>query len=307
MSFFNSKEEILNIELTQMGKYLISKGKFNPKYYAFFDDDILYDSSYGNIQENQNEIQKRILDETPYTKPQGIFSGVSERSSELNETVVKDDIKVHNSLEKQENILPYSLGTSDYNSEYFPAWKIDVLSGEIFDYSINFIDSGNSKYTYSFLKIPQINLKDGEFRLHSSLKAERSFEENSNIFFEMPEESSFDVMSFEYNLLNVIQVVEANTQDNNKNFDIEVFIEEGGEWKPLKFFKEITNINNNILLDEYINLEVSSQTVDENCVEYYFEMFMDDLVAVPDNVKQSMATIYSSPISDQFKPFGEDC
>ena len=43
MSFFDSKEEVIKIELTQFGKYLLSKGKFAPKYYAFFDDDIVYD------------------------------------------------------------------------------------------------------------------------------------------------------------------------------------------------------------------------------------------------------------------------
>ena len=46
MKFFNPKEEVLDIQLTQQGKRLLSMGKFMPKYYAFYDDDILYDSSY---------------------------------------------------------------------------------------------------------------------------------------------------------------------------------------------------------------------------------------------------------------------
>ena len=41
MTFFNRKEDVLDIQMTQYGKYLLSKGVFRPVYYAFFDDDIL--------------------------------------------------------------------------------------------------------------------------------------------------------------------------------------------------------------------------------------------------------------------------
>ena len=36
MSFFNKKEDVLEIELTQFGKkQLLSEGNFKPQYYAF--------------------------------------------------------------------------------------------------------------------------------------------------------------------------------------------------------------------------------------------------------------------------------
>ena len=41
MSFFNKKEDVIEIQLTQHGKYLLSKGRFKPAYYAFYDDDII--------------------------------------------------------------------------------------------------------------------------------------------------------------------------------------------------------------------------------------------------------------------------
>ena len=46
MEFFNRKEEVLDVELTQYGKYLLSVGKFKPSFYAFFDDDVIYDTQY---------------------------------------------------------------------------------------------------------------------------------------------------------------------------------------------------------------------------------------------------------------------
>ena len=40
MKFFNKKEDVLDIQLTQYGKHLLSKGELEPTYYAFFDDDV---------------------------------------------------------------------------------------------------------------------------------------------------------------------------------------------------------------------------------------------------------------------------
>lgn len=83
MEFFNRKEEVLDIELTQYGKYLLSVGKFKPSYYAFFDDDVIYDRRYQGLPpsddvaetsptENQKDSQKRIQ-ETPRIKSQHNF------------------------------------------------------------------------------------------------------------------------------------------------------------------------------------------------------------------------------------------
>ena len=41
MTFFNKKEEIIEIKLTSYGKHLLSKGVFNPVHYKFFDEDII--------------------------------------------------------------------------------------------------------------------------------------------------------------------------------------------------------------------------------------------------------------------------
>ena len=45
MEFFNKKEEVLEIKLTNYGKDRLAAGQLNPTYYAFFDDDVLYDAS----------------------------------------------------------------------------------------------------------------------------------------------------------------------------------------------------------------------------------------------------------------------
>ena len=40
MKFFNKKEEVLDLQLTQYGKNRLSMGKFNPTFYAFFEWDM---------------------------------------------------------------------------------------------------------------------------------------------------------------------------------------------------------------------------------------------------------------------------
>ena len=72
MEFFNKKEEVIDLKLTQFGRLLLSKGKFKPVYYSFFDNDILYDVAKVDLSERQNESEKRIV-ETPTMHPQVSF------------------------------------------------------------------------------------------------------------------------------------------------------------------------------------------------------------------------------------------
>jgi hypothetical protein len=44
MSFFDKKEEVLEFKLTEYGKRKLQLGRLNPTFYAFFDDDVLYNT-----------------------------------------------------------------------------------------------------------------------------------------------------------------------------------------------------------------------------------------------------------------------
>jgi len=50
--FLNKKEQVYDLKLTSYGHYLMSVGKFKPVYYAFFDDNILYDGAYAAVSES---------------------------------------------------------------------------------------------------------------------------------------------------------------------------------------------------------------------------------------------------------------
>ena len=60
MDFFDKKEDVLDFQLTEYGKYLLQNGVLEPAYYAFFDDDILYDSEAGGFSEAQNLASRRF-------------------------------------------------------------------------------------------------------------------------------------------------------------------------------------------------------------------------------------------------------
>ena len=75
MSFFDKQQEVVDIKLTQFGKNLLSRGKFKPVFYQFFDDGILYNTDFCGNPEEQNRSEDRIF-ETPRRKAQHLASSV---------------------------------------------------------------------------------------------------------------------------------------------------------------------------------------------------------------------------------------
>ena len=164
MKFLNKKEQILQIELTQYGKHLLSKGVFSPTYYAFFDDNILYDSEFAGFVEHQNEINNRVIKDTPQLGAQYIFDSVEEQVRKVNKYIRDKDEEFHTYGRLAElgsdatiaqaakfHSMAAPLGTSALDKIYAPAWSIKLLHGEISG-SVNLL---TGSYQNSF--IPQIN------------------------------------------------------------------------------------------------------------------------------------------------------
>lgn len=155
MRFFDTKEEVIDLELTPFGKRLLSTGKFGPTYYAFFDDDILYDLSYannsGSYAEIQNETEDRITKKTPRTKVQYMFKSAEEPVFSNNND---------NGEQTGINVLPsrplnYSfglpLGNSSLSSEFAPSWNISFLYGKL-----GKVEIAHTGSYFNSIKIPQL-------------------------------------------------------------------------------------------------------------------------------------------------------
>ena len=195
MGFFDKKEDVLDFQLTEYGKHLLGEGKLQPAYYAFFDDDILYDVSGSGITEVQNEAQQRIQADTPRMKVIPTRKGAETRVREfLNnlQTAIGNSnsdpadlvgvFKEQQPFSDKGRLAAHPLGRSSLNSRYNPAWHLEILSQpEVLTSSAQYLSNGDS-----IENIPQINIDvdyetfyaDGEY----TSKAISSYFDNSDIF-----------------------------------------------------------------------------------------------------------------------------
>ena len=151
MSFFDKKEEVINIELTQYGKHLLSKGKLRPKYYAFFDDGGIYDANATNFSESQPDIKTRIISETPMMKPVCNYMGVESQFHKRDHYTISGDL-LYPTVDEKLNFLQYPLGTSSPMTDKAPAWNVVMIRGEMSSSEHSLTSSD-----YNELNIPQIN------------------------------------------------------------------------------------------------------------------------------------------------------
>jgi hypothetical protein len=318
MSHFDNKSEVINIQLTSYGKHLLSKGKFKPVYYAFFDDEIIYDSRFLNLSESQNDIQERILNESLSKKPQVNFIGVEDRIINTEKMLVGDKYynvsNQQNSIEKNYS-LSMPLGKSSHNSEYYPAWNLQLQEGKILN-AKSYIDNSNSSLDslQPYFKLPQIQLSQSVYDV--VIKKDEEYKEEGYQFLFSPyvdkneKEYYFSVKKNDI----LIDLSEINVDDIKENFDIEVFIEEEKQvtgksetikiWKQLFFPKEKVYIKNDILLDEPENANVDKLTVDSTFVEHYIDILTDEQLAL---TPKQLAKLNIYVPSATKTPYGEDC
>ena len=127
--------DVLDIQLTPYGRHLLQNGSLMPQYYAFFDDDVIYDSSAGGFTEKNSDTKNRILNETPILKPHYLFKN-------LEDTVNKDQpfpTSQYNKIKRPgaddcTKFLQYSMGTSDPTKQKAPSWEIFALQNEHFPF-----------------------------------------------------------------------------------------------------------------------------------------------------------------------------
>jgi hypothetical protein len=303
MKFLNGKEEVIDIEITSYGKYLISQGKFRPVYYSFFDDGVLYDNEYGGVSEPQNETQGRIKNDTPRLQAQANFSGVEEKIKKLRDRFDEETVYVlgdgskasvlpsdgvfdyrYSALVPKESAftpptqdevdkfysLKYPIGTSDLNTSSAPSWNITALMGNI--------SSSSNHLTSSYVteRIPQLNLSSVDYKTIVGKVPPNSDTSEYDYVFENEQGEAvnfINVMPGENEL--ILSIEESNVFFGEQNFDIEVFLMEGEEevtankitnqLKPLYFTKEPTIVKDNILLDENSD-EYAQQAASRNLI-----------------------------------------
>ncbi len=298
MTFFNKKEDVISMELTPYGRKLLSHGKLMPAYYAFYDDDILYDSDRAGFTETNSDSKTRILTETISMKPQVANFGVeSNLSNEYYKTI--------------DNHMPYPIGTSAMTDKKSAGWELIMLQKEID--STDLTSSLNS----SILSIPQINCKI-EFTMSNG---------NLNTFIgDLSDLSNsydlqFDVLGNFIKLEDeqiLFYLSEKNGFVNNDSFEVEVYLYEEDELnlKKLNFIPRHEVVVNDLLqmspsttieptpdhVEYYINLLLDSEVPDEDICEGIDKLketsiYLDLELKCPDR-DQEGTNIYASTLGD---------
>jgi|ETNvirnome_6_100_1030635.scaffolds.fasta_scaffold00468_6 hypothetical protein len=258
MELFNKREDVIDLELTPYGELLLLEGVFKPTYYAFFDDEVLYDSRYAGIEvEAQNKIKDRIK-EVPRLKTQYLFTNTELPSVKIEDYAAKvfkgeittlDLVKTANLL-PQEKIgalsyepmyylklytLPLPLGNCSFETEHAPAWDINLLYNNLDQqkdgtYSVEIFSSS----IHPTLKIPQMDVTiqyvtEG-YPLNMTPKTSTDNADKSENFrlkefdelHENPPIYNDGYYDFQEDFI-VLEINENNVPFLKENFDIEVY------------------------------------------------------------------------------------
>lgn len=319
MAFFNKKEDVLEVKLTQYGKQLLSRGDFQPYYYAFYDDDIIYDNQFvGMTNEtgsNQKDIEGRIKD-APRTRAQYAYQGI-ETQVQKNNMLIRSGEHISEGKavfvgKKNPNIKEFevkddrnfssynSLANSSLSSDFLPSWNLFMYKGEISG-SIPYLTSSANAVPK---KIPQLDI-DLEYiisvqneeetkafsRAQSNKKGSQTREERlSNIqedyvidVLDFPDGTSIKVAQKEI----MIKLEELNVDFTNDNFEIQVF--------EMTSSLDIANRKKEILVPMYFPkkqlvksltgdkvLRIPNITGDTSYVKYFFDINVDSEISEED-------------------------
>ena len=269
MEFFNKKEEVIDLQLTQFGRHLLSKGKFKPVYYSFHDDNILYNIEHQAVKEAQNESEPRI-EETPTMKAQISFSSLQKEFLNNYNKVLSGQEKLGGKSQQPTAIrnyaLPQPIGTSDINKENAPALSVQFLKGNVASvtgsYNLSLTDGG-----VNTLKIPQV---------FSDLEIEYKEVEVEDFYETEDPGAIVGIVTKEENTYLIIKLDEENAPYQKKNFDIEVFdmayitSGEEAELRPLEFVKDQP------FNEEFDFIKFTPPPITQGNVSYYFDLLTDD-------------------------------
>jgi hypothetical protein len=290
--FFNKKEEMLEIQLTEYGKYLLSIGKLSPVYYTFHDDEILYNSEYtvSGAAENQNDIDQRIRYNTPNLKVIPTRSGAQTRVERYIEQVEgalastnSDPAGQTEALHQESfidkvNFSSYMLGTGDMTTDKTAAWSVSALKNTI-DSTKEYIVTNPSSSAADINNgvitiIPQINIdidyqmfyRQGQFG-SDAISGYLSGSGEGGLYLALYEDYL------------VVDVLEGNTNFQKENFDVEVYFDSTASGslptpstlQQMAFLKDPQDVGA-FTAPKYLG---NPETNIGN-VEYYFNLYLDE-------------------------------
>lgn len=254
MGFLNYKEDVIDFQLTQHGKRLLSTGELFPVYYSFHDDDILYDPLYAGVSQSQDSIEDRIKWDSLQCNSAYNYEGVDKPTTKNNSTD-----------KNSEQYFVYALGDSSPGDGYLPSINVSFLNGSIKD-SVLFLSSSY----YPWIRIPQLNseiyydVSVGDANSEGIGSSDRKYFDNG----------TYIAVDKEYV---VLEITEENVDYEDYNFEVEVFeVKDDAQFESKEDLEQLEyNTQNEGDLYYREKKNAFRNYVDEGKVEYYFEILAD--------------------------------
>lgn len=273
-SVFDKKEEVLDVILTREGRELMSKGKFKPVSYEFYDSEIIYEA--GN-NELQNSSKGRIEDGL-YIKSIPSIDTINE----LGGTIKNDNT----------NLLKNPIGSYQIQNQNAPAWKINFQETEYIPTAFStsqrdiirtntddlVVSSGTLRGVDTFEeRIPQFYV-NVNYTLYQYREKRKNAPDVRKLYFDNRNEDLFISLDEE----NAFELEEP------REFEIEVFriVDEKGESGTTT---DIPFTLERLYFD-------SDNFESKNSVEKYFNVLLDEEARLESNFKQK--NIYKDITSD---------
>lgn len=323
MKFLDKKEQVLELQVTQYGKSLMSRGQFQPTHYAFFDNDVVYDSQYMSGSGPTHEYSSPLVNSTSESsritsairpEVQYSYSGIETNFNKIRVVDNIDQLLVgsgEKTLTEQLELLAkpsdaidnyYSLGlpmgTSEYNSSKAPAWKIELHSGEITE-EVTFY-TGSS----GLIKIPQLEVEAfyDTYIKGPETSQQENLDTNENVIISQLEDGSYIKVEKEHIL---VDFGELNSLFENENFEVEVYeIIENLAYTGITFgvqehLEPLYFMKNHEVSDSLHDSSLGNNTQPETQlnVEYYFDVMVDE--EITEKPISSPINIYDTPPNDK--------
>ncbi len=290
MSFFNKKEEVIEMKLTEYGKRKLELGRLNPTFYAFFDDDILYNTDAAGFTEAQNDADRRIRFDTPSLRVQKSTTGAETRVNQFQESVLEGQQDETGNYVVAENSVAFvntfqdtpqfaqkfflgsdPLGTSDLKTQYAPAWHINALAGEIsssqYYQAVNLTSSNTSLGDGIVRNIPQLDITiDYKTFYSSDDEVDDLTGEEAEKIVRLTQDNGAGVALYMQENYLVLDIVERNSDNLKENFEIEVFLSGSDGTYSKKTFLSAQGIDqplNDQKVEYYANILVDTEMPDE--------------------------------------------
>lgn len=187
----NKKEDVIDIILTSYGKNLYAKGIFEPEYYSFHDDDIIYDRNYIGLTENIDDklgnysIDKRIVDSFS-------FNAQCFKKNNKNETP--------NSFTKEDISDISFIGTSEQNNPCFPAFDIKLFRGNMTG-SISYTTGSGYTHRHPQIHIEVTDIYNEETK---SIETDEYFVLRIRELNSLFEKENFEIEMYEIDSINIL-------------------------------------------------------------------------------------------------------